>query len=248
MSVSFQDALATLQSMFGDLDASVIQVVLESNNGHMENTVDQLLMIKGEAPIQSQPSGGGSNNNINNNTRSASARRVEVPADFLMLPDGAPPVLSPDEAYRQDELLAQMMANEMFLRELQNHPEFGEYIPEGMRAAERLRSSSGNNDRRPPPRSSSGSALSNVESSIGERISKMGEAAKTKLSALATKFRRMTTRNQRGYETLDAAASSSGAQPLEAALLPSGSVSHSPNSDRGDSGVEMGRYTSADNI
>ena len=144
-------------------------------------------------------------------------------------------MLSPDESLRQDELLAQMLANETFIAELRNHPEFGAYLP----SSGQTRGASGG--RHTLSRSASG-RTSNApqQASMGERLGKMGEAAKTKLSALATRFRRMTQRKQ-GYATLDGDGGAGTAQPLEAALLPSGSVSsgaavRTPDDD----GVEMG--------
>src|SRR5690348_798325 len=49
MSVTYEDAMATLVSMFGTVDREVIAMILQSNNGHMEKTVENLLAMTGEA-------------------------------------------------------------------------------------------------------------------------------------------------------------------------------------------------------
>jgi len=49
MAVSYQEAIETLKSMFGDTEEAVIVSRLEANNGHMEHTVNDLLaMANGE--------------------------------------------------------------------------------------------------------------------------------------------------------------------------------------------------------
>jgi len=51
--ISYEAALAELQSMFGDFDRDVLASVLHANRGHMEKTIDSLLQMKGEKPINS---------------------------------------------------------------------------------------------------------------------------------------------------------------------------------------------------
>lgn len=45
MAVSFEDALNTLKSMFPDIEDETLSMVLESQNGHMEKTVEILLSM-----------------------------------------------------------------------------------------------------------------------------------------------------------------------------------------------------------
>jgi len=47
MSVSYESAMATLSSMFGDVDREVIAMILQANGGHMENSVEHLLALSG---------------------------------------------------------------------------------------------------------------------------------------------------------------------------------------------------------
>ena len=48
MSVSFESALAQLNAMFPSFDKEVITMVLRTQNGHMERTVEALLTMQGE--------------------------------------------------------------------------------------------------------------------------------------------------------------------------------------------------------
>ena len=47
--VSYEAAMANLRSMFSGVDDEVIAMLLQSNNGHLERTVEQLLGITGGA-------------------------------------------------------------------------------------------------------------------------------------------------------------------------------------------------------
>jgi hypothetical protein len=43
MALSYEDAVQTLKGMFSDFDEETLGMVLQSNGGHMERTVDVLL-------------------------------------------------------------------------------------------------------------------------------------------------------------------------------------------------------------
>merc|ERR1719336_2417082 len=60
--ISYADALSTLQSMFSGVDVEVIRMVLDSNGGRMESTVENLLQMTGgggaaAAPAAAAPKG-----------------------------------------------------------------------------------------------------------------------------------------------------------------------------------------------
>jgi hypothetical protein len=75
MSVSFTQAMETLQSMFPELDVVTIRDVLDTKGGHMESSVEELLKMSrakrgmgqgissgggaGDAPGQNQMGGRG---------------------------------------------------------------------------------------------------------------------------------------------------------------------------------------------
>ena len=43
--ISYDDALANLMAMFPDVDTDTISTVLRDHNGHMERTIDALLVL-----------------------------------------------------------------------------------------------------------------------------------------------------------------------------------------------------------
>ncbi|KAF2076642.1 hypothetical protein CYY_002071 [Polysphondylium violaceum] len=51
MSVPFDQAIQSLVAIFGDFDREIIETVLRQNQGHMEKTIDALLEMNGEQPI-----------------------------------------------------------------------------------------------------------------------------------------------------------------------------------------------------
>ncbi|GAM16857.1 hypothetical protein SAMD00019534_000320 [Acytostelium subglobosum LB1] len=54
MSVPYQEALTSLQGMFSTFDRDIIAEILQLNKGHMEKTIDMLLEMSGETPINQQ--------------------------------------------------------------------------------------------------------------------------------------------------------------------------------------------------
>lgn len=55
MSVSYEQAMQTLVSMFGTVDREVIAMLLQNNKGHMENTIENLLAMTAGPADQAPP-------------------------------------------------------------------------------------------------------------------------------------------------------------------------------------------------
>lgn len=72
--VSYEAAMANLRSMFSGVDDEVIAMLLQSNNGHLERTVEQLLGITGGAADVGS-GGGGSAPSSSLSVPNSSARR-----------------------------------------------------------------------------------------------------------------------------------------------------------------------------
>mmetsp|Transcript_19768 Transcript_19768/g.35159 ORF Transcript_19768/g.35159 Transcript_19768/m.35159 type:complete len:226 (-) Transcript_19768:38-715(-) len=179
-SMSSSGALQELCSMFEAIDRSVVQAVLEAVDQNVDAAIDQLLQISAEME-QASVSGG-----TNQEGESAAAQgslgrneigaidvdpeqktdkswRTRLPDDFLRLPADVKIRVEDQKQIERDQLLAQMLANEGFRRELEQHTEFREQFS-----------------------SSQEGGTTNWQ----QAWQGLSEAAKTKFDALATKFRR----------------------------------------------------------
>lgn len=54
MSVSFEDALGTLTSMFPEWDRETLSALLTSNGYHVERTIENVLSMSGEMSAEEQ--------------------------------------------------------------------------------------------------------------------------------------------------------------------------------------------------
>lgn len=151
--ITFEQALGSLTSMFPRIDVAVIEAVLEGNSGAMEPTVEQLLTLDPEAP--SEPAAAPASGQPAQPVPPASAQnapgqpqqwRHPLPADYLVLPpvivqmaghgggaQGVPglPAGADDATAAQmlaDQQMAEMLQNELFLEELRGDPEFAAYL------------------------------------------------------------------------------------------------------------------------
>jgi hypothetical protein len=139
MAVPFEQALQTLQSMFGGVDRLVIEELLQANGGNMDQTVDQLLQIAGDitpdddnAPATTEAAAPAP---VTDPEPNGKQYRHPLASDFLVLPEkfiSEHRTSSTSSAQmREDEMLAQLLANEDFLDELRQHAEFSDYMPTG---------------------------------------------------------------------------------------------------------------------
>eukprot|EP00742_Colponemidia_sp_Colp-10_P003596 GILJ01003828.1.p1 GENE.GILJ01003828.1~~GILJ01003828.1.p1 ORF type:complete len:284 (+),score=62.10 GILJ01003828.1:49-852(+) len=164
--VSYTEALATLQTMFEDLDQETISIVLDSNGGNMEQTVDQLLSMSGtttDTPAAAMRSPG-----------DLAPSSSHLDSNFLRAP-GTDYTSTSAEQLAEDEMLAQMLQDEMFLQEVQRNPEFRQTFG----SPERSRASSGIGSPTPPEKK---------RMSTASKLSNLTGAAKKKLMVLAAKF------------------------------------------------------------
>jgi uncharacterized SAM-binding protein YcdF (DUF218 family) len=64
--ISFEDAIATLKSMFPEWDEETLSTVLVSNNYHVERTIESVLSMCGDSTINTTPAAAASGQAANN--------------------------------------------------------------------------------------------------------------------------------------------------------------------------------------
>jgi CUE domain len=161
MSISYEEALATLQAMFGDpWTRETLDAVLRHEKGHMENTCELILQhgdkdpqilvdrLKSGGPepqvamdeqlarqlaAQSSGRGGGHASASAPGNKSRGTPTV-LPDDFLRLPGCKPSVSAGASAgAMDDETLARMLQDELFSEELARNPDFAHLARGGRR-------------------------------------------------------------------------------------------------------------------
>ncbi|OQR97832.1 hypothetical protein THRCLA_06838 [Thraustotheca clavata] len=170
MSISFDDAMATLSAMFDSFDRDTIVCVLEVNNGQLEATIDALLSMQNDSlgVVESVPS--------------AQRPSVRLPDDFLRVPTHT----SMSKQEEEDRKIAEMLQNEYFRQELLADQEFGAYLTSGN---ERRQSSVA---RRPSTEKSAMEVANETLSAVSGKLSTMSEAMRSKMYSMYTRFQ---TRN-----------------------------------------------------
>lgn len=180
MSISYEEALATLQAMFGEpWTREMLDVVLRHEKGHMENTCELILQHGDKDPkilVDRLKSGGPepqvamdeqlarqlaapSSGNVGGSAATSSGGRgtpTVLPDDFLRIP-GYKPSTSASGATAgamDDETLARMLQDELFSEELARNPDFAHLARGGRRSTR----TSASNARIPAGRGTAGVA------------------------------------------------------------------------------------------
>lgn len=152
MTITYEEALATLQSMFGNpWTRELLDEVLRHEKGHMENTVDLILrhgdqdpkilvdqLAAGIDPLQNTAAldealarqlalgnihrSGGGGTSRTAPQRQQKGKPTTLPDDFLRIPGYTPP--SQSSLISDDEALARMLQDELFTEELRRNPDF----------------------------------------------------------------------------------------------------------------------------
>jgi hypothetical protein len=213
MSISYEEALATLEAMFGEpWERDTLDSVLRHHKGHMENTVDQILRHGEKDPqiLVNQLQAGIDPEQIAVNQDEMLARQLAqearaaprrapaaaaaaakkgrgtptvLPTDFLRVPS-AQDASTPGTQMDSDEALARMLQDELFTEELARNPDFA-HLARG-----RPTTSGGIPTRN---RTANGRTVETPRRpgdppNIMGKISELGDNAKRRLQMLAAQF------------------------------------------------------------
>lgn len=210
--ISYEAAMATLKTMFPKADEAVVTMVLEANGGHMERTVEQLLTM--DIPQSGDtPKGLPSQAALKSEERELLPGRP-LPDDFLRPPSYFKQASVEQSQVDQDAELARMLQDEMFLQDLARNPEFYGLQPhpqpkkqqEKPKANANAPAAAAQSSAKPAaaPVAPSASDLPSPQAAGGadddeklqennsedfrKKFSNLGDAARKKLAALASKF------------------------------------------------------------
>jgi len=210
--ITFEDAVATLKTMFPDWDEETLTTILVSNDYHVERTIENVLSMCGDTTVgppagAAQPStdrlsmNPSPSRSMSNESREPGAapapaaaesryrgRMCSLPDDFLRPPGYSPRIIA-------DEELALMLQNELFRREAQMllGEDFGSSGRSGGAGSNRFYQPGKlpRRDSRPESNTApSSSAAGGTASDLGilKSLNSMGGAAKRNLSQLAERF------------------------------------------------------------
>ena len=127
-------AAKTLEGMFPQIKPGVILLVLESNGGHMEHSIEALLSMSEpsatDAEASTAPDSADPGPSVVGSIALAPSTGVRnpLPDDFLRVPGSATSGTTSAAQQAQDAALAQMMVDDLFMDELRSNPEFSRYL------------------------------------------------------------------------------------------------------------------------
>jgi hypothetical protein len=216
MSISYEEALETLESMFGESwTRENLDAVLRHQQGHMENTVDMILRHGDKDPqiLIDQLAAGIDPEESARNMDEALARQLSqgmnLPVDRTMVSStqakkgrGTPTTL-PDDFLRipggftvqnlaDDEALARMLQDELFSQELARNPEFAHLARGRPGAAPALRAG----EARRSFTARGGNPPQFQPHQIMDKISELGDNARRRLQLMAAQFNAARNANQ----------------------------------------------------
>ena len=216
MAITYEEALETLKSMFGDPWTEwTLDAVLRHHEGHMENTVETVLshgdgdpdelvrrLQDPNAAAAAAASGANSgtatpvtaNGGGSGGTRGGRRQRgikTELPPDFLRIPGVDPPPGTDAADIDADEQLARMLQDELFTQELRNNPEFA-HLAGGRGGGGGGSGFPGSRRAGAGASGSAAAATANAQPQLGpaviDRLGEMGENAKKRLTLFARNF------------------------------------------------------------
>jgi hypothetical protein len=182
-SLSYEEGMGALKSMFPTWDVQVLSEILEANSGHLENTIDMVLSMDSSNSSSTTtttttspplaPSSSNTRSNVQQGGNRNDSTGVKLPDDFLRLPDcNISYELSAQE--QQDAILAEMLQNEIFRDELMRTDEFSTYFngeaPRAGYARQNRTKSSSTQDEK-----TAGEYAAEVWTTVSEKVSAMSE-------------------------------------------------------------------------
>eukprot|EP01138_Halocafeteria_seosinensis_P016377 gb/GECG01016708.1/.p1 GENE.gb/GECG01016708.1/~~gb/GECG01016708.1/.p1 ORF type:complete len:321 (+),score=59.71 gb/GECG01016708.1/:1-963(+) len=171
--LTMEEVMGTLRSMFQDIDDTVIQTILEANEGRVEDSIDQLLQIQNSQTEGSQqPTSAASSeaedvsHTSQQHTSTAPPQgaqhqserervprrdshgtwRHPLPRDFLKVPGSSMPTRSQGRSVMTDAQLFEMLDSEEGAEILRRDPRLAAYVQaeqEYWRRSQRLRGQNG---------------------------------------------------------------------------------------------------------
>jgi len=240
MSISYEEALSTLQAMFSEpWTRDTLDTVLRHYQGHMENTVECILGHGGKAPqiLLDRLKNGGKNSTsmdgelarqlssqTDTETTSAAAAPAASSSSNQKRMRGTPTTL-PDDFLRikasasqtgmdSDEALARMLQDKLFSEELSRNPDFAHLAGHGRRPSQRQQ------QQQQPQAVNRSSFTSRGHQpmpmpNIMEKLSAMGNSAKFKLNEMAEQFKQNTNRLTNPQNSNQAGAGNNANSPRE---------------------------------
>eukprot|EP01132_Coremiostelium_polycephalum_P001500 gene1500-1892_t len=184
MSVPFEQALESLRTMFTDFDGEVIETVLRQNKGHMEKTIDMLLEMNGQQPINGT--------NTDSDFNIAQTHQDEILARMLQNQ------LYTDQM-RHDQQLQQQLHQQQLQQQRNAHQQQNQHQRQQYRDddddtdTDDSSSEQHHHNHSDPENTEYTSPLSLLEEDLNlkeikEKISQFGEVAKTKFRELSDMF------------------------------------------------------------
>ena len=239
MSISYEEALATLESMFGhSWSREQLDAVLRDKQGHMENTVDlilrhgeadpQVLVDQLKAGIDPEENAQSMDEQLarqlaqGQQQQSASATNgvgkkkgrgtpVTLPDDFLRLPNQS--TSSASASVMDDEALARMLQDELFSQELARNPDFA-HLARGRPVRSSASSNRISDSRRPSGQRPAGPVFGAQSPDIMKKLTDMGDTARRRLQLMAAQFNARAS--GQGGLTGSAGGNTNGASPSAA--------------------------------
>lgn len=231
MSMSHEEAIQLLSSMFESWERETLMAVFESNGYHVERTIETIIGMEQPELATSTPSqqqsfsrGGGSQTHsqpspnlvsdsyqepsphLSTTSPSQGKRRgapVQLPDDFLRLPKS--PV---DQVFLEDEQLAMMLQNELFKEQVDQV--LGNEFRDGLRRHQGQGDGRGASSRSSQQRGrqnsateSSGDIMGIPDMGILTGLKGMGEGMKKQLNQLALNFNKSNRSSSSRGERLD---------------------------------------------
>mmetsp|Transcript_20036 Transcript_20036/g.30449 ORF Transcript_20036/g.30449 Transcript_20036/m.30449 type:complete len:263 (-) Transcript_20036:1795-2583(-) len=212
MSITYEEALTTLTSMFGSpWTKASLDAVLRHHNGHMENTVESVLLHGEGHPddLVRKLKTGGSNQSLQqaqsqmdeelarqlakqqHDQHSSATDNSNTKKKGRGTPTGLPPdFLRVPGSYtaKDDEALARMLQDELFTQELANNPEFAHLALSPRTAGGRAVRSQSTSAQKGGIPATKVAPRRKEEPNIIEKISELGENAKKRLAVLAAQW------------------------------------------------------------
>eukprot|EP00735_Rhodelphis_limneticus_P015643 TRINITY_DN9962_c0_g1::TRINITY_DN9962_c0_g1_i1::g.29205::m.29205 TRINITY_DN9962_c0_g1::TRINITY_DN9962_c0_g1_i1::g.29205 ORF type:complete len:261 (+),score=21.88,CUE/PF02845.11/5.1e-05 TRINITY_DN9962_c0_g1_i1:121-903(+) len=216
MSVSYEEALQTLDSMFaGQFDREILASVLASQGNHLERTVETLLQMSGE--VDSAPPPPSQFAPVPTPAYPPSSLAMGgLPDDFLRLPSDSYGSRTAEEMSQieADAELAKMLQDELFLQDLQRNPEWNQVLRDEARMNPGYSSQGMSQQPQFAPMSIAlgsspsrsqmvgfGNTPAQEEIPLKDRLQNFSLVTKNKLKAFAESFKEK--KNQRKYESFD---------------------------------------------